>query len=88
MGLWPQHMCCATTYILVPIYQADKALRRGLRGKGEILSPLEFIGVHQRWSDDMENIKDNEDEAQRHWGPEDIYIWTVGKGRYMWALIL
>ena len=36
-----------------------------------------FVGVHQicqRWSDDVENIKDDEDEAQRCLGPEDVYI--------------
>ena len=68
MGLRPQHMCCATTYIRVPIYQAGNALRRELPEKGEILSPSEFVGVRRRWSDDMENIEDDEDEAQRHWG--------------------
>ena len=88
MGLWPQCMCCATTYILVPIYQVDNTLQRGLQRKGEILSSLESVGVHQRWLDDMENVEDNEDEAQRCLGPEDVYIRTGGQGRYMWALIL
>jgi transposase-like protein len=36
----------------------------------------------------MENVEDDEEEAQRHWGPEDVYIRTAGQGKYMWALIL
>src|SRR3984893_12291844 len=47
MGLWPQCMCCATTYILVPIYQAGNTLQRGLQGMGDILSLSESIGGGQ-----------------------------------------
>src|ERR1700731_5387642 len=53
----------------------------GLRRKGEILSLSESVGVHQRWSDDVENVEDDEDEAQRCLGPEDVYIRTGGQGR-------
>src|ERR1700731_5035109 len=53
----------------------------GLRRKGEILSLSESVGVHQRWSDDVENVEDDEDEAQRCLGPEDVYIQTGGQGR-------
>ena len=30
MGLWPQCMCCATTYICVPIYQMGQYLTTGV----------------------------------------------------------
>src|ERR1700730_12635329 len=50
MGLQPQHMCCATTYILVPIYQAGNTLRRGLQGRGEMLSLSESVrGGQMTW---------------------------------------
>src|SRR3984893_6836726 len=81
MGLQPQHMCCATMYILVPIYQADNALRMGLQRKGKILSLSESIGVCQMWLDDVENIEDNEDKAQRCLGPEDILYSNWGTGK-------
>src|ERR1700731_3842168 len=41
-----------------------------------MLSLSESIRVHRRRSDDMENVEDNEDEAQRCLGPEDINIRT------------
>src|ERR1700730_16980516 len=50
MGLQPQHMCCATTYILVPIYQVGNTLRRGLQGRGKMLSLSECIrGSQMTW---------------------------------------
>ena len=44
-----------------------------------MLSPSESVRVHRRWSDDVENVEDDEDEAQRCLGPEDIYIRTEGQ---------
>ena len=37
-------------------------------------SPSESIGVARRRSDDVENVEDDEDKAQRCLGPEDVNI--------------
>src|ERR1700731_3059848 len=87
MGLRPQCMCCATTYILVPIYQADNTLQRGLQRKGEILSSLESIRVCWRWSDDMENVEDNEDEAQRCFWGQKMFIFELGDREDTYGLL-